>query len=102
MSALLKILAQTLAHGGISVQSDQQVWPPFLKIGNLIENTFLAIPHWGIKTIIIAFFVVLAIIPFLFPKDYIFKGAEDRKPWRDLRYWALAAAITEIMVYLYF
>jgi hypothetical protein len=102
MSARLKILTQMLTCGAISVQSDQQVWPPFLKIGNLIENIFLAIPHWGIKVIIIAFFVILAITPFFFSKDYIFKGADDRKPWRDLRYWALAAVITEIMVYLYF
>jgi hypothetical protein len=83
------------------VQTRQVLWP-FFQLGNFIENIFLQIPYWGVKAIVIMFFLGLASAPFFLPKEYIFKGAEDQKPWRDLRYWALAAAISEIVVYLYF
>jgi len=75
---------------------------PFFRIGNFIESIFLLVPNWGIKVIITIFFLILATAPFLFSREYIFKGAEDQSAWRDLRYWALAAAVTEIAVYLYF
>lgn len=94
------VICQLLA-GGILIQSPQPLWP-FFQIGNFIESSLLLIPYWGIKAIITVFFVSLAIIPFFFSREYIFKGADDQSAWRDLRYWALAAAVTEILVYLYF
>jgi hypothetical protein len=93
-------LPQLLA-GGIRVQEQKVVWP-FFQIGNFIEGAFLLVPNWGIKVIITIFFTILAVSPFFFSREYIFKGAEDESLWRDLRLWALAAAVTEIAVYLYF
>jgi len=97
---LISVAARDFAPA-ILAQTQQVVWP-FFQVGNFIENTLLLIPYWGIKSIIIGFFLILAATPFFFPKEYIFKGAEDTKRWRDLRYWALAAAVSEIIVYLYF
>ena len=101
MSALIFKILSVLAPASVQVQEQTVVWP-FLQIGDFIESSFKLVPYWGIKAIIVVFFLSLAVIPFFFSKEYIYKGAEDMKAWRDLRYWALAAALTEIVVYLYF
>jgi hypothetical protein len=101
MSALLFKTIALLAPGAVRVEDQTVLWP-FLQIGNFLENAFMLVPYWGIKAIITVLFLSLAVIPFFFSKKYIFEGAEDQSAWRDLRYWALAAALTEIVVYLYF
>jgi len=101
MSAIILKIIPALFAPALQVQAEKVVWP-FYQIGNFIENTLLLLPYWGVKTLVILFFLSLAAMPFFFSKDYIFKGADDRKPWRDLRYWALAAAVSEVIVYLYF
>jgi hypothetical protein len=101
MSALIFKILSVLAPALVQVQEQTVIWP-FLQIGDFIESTFKLVPYWGIKAIITLFFLSLAVIPFFFSRKYIFEGAEDQSAWRDLRYWALAAAVTEIAVYLYF
>ena len=101
MSALIFNMLSVLAPASIQIQEQTVVWP-FLQIGNFIESSFKLVPYWGVKAIVTIFFLSLAVMPFFFPKEYIYKGAEDMKPWRDLRYWALAAALSEVIVYLYF
>ena len=98
---ILKILAAALALGPIHAQAQTVVWP-FLQIGNLVEGVFVAIPYWGVKLIVSVFFIGLAITPFFLPKEYIYIGAGDRKLWKDIRIWACAAAVSELIVYLYF
>lgn len=76
---------------------------PFFKIGDFITSIFLAIPYPnGVKVIITIYFLGLAAMPFFFPKEYIFKGSEDQKPWKDIRIWAMVTALLELAVYLYF
>lgn len=75
---------------------------PLVAIGDLIVSVFLMVPPFGVKIIVALFFLVLALFPFLLPKEYIFKGAPDRKRWRDIRYWSLISAIAEMIIYLYF
>jgi hypothetical protein len=56
---------------------------------------------WARVFIITAFF-----IPFIFAltmkKDYILKGATDRKRWRDLKLWVLILVIIQTLIYAYF
>ena len=75
---------------------------PFFQIGNFIEDLFMRVPYWGVKVIITVLFLTLGVTPFFLPKDYIFRGSEDRPLWKDLRYWTLAVALSEVIVYLYF
>ena len=76
---------------------------PFFKLGDLISKFFLLIPYpAGVKVIITIYFLGLAAMPFFFSKEYIYKGSEDKKPWKDLRIWALVTALLELAVYLYF
>ena len=56
---------------------------------------------WARVFIITAFF-----IPFIFAltmkKQYIFRGAPDRKRWRDLKLWILILVIIQTIIYAYF
>ena len=56
---------------------------------------------WARIFIITAFF-----IPFIFAltmkKEYILKGAPDRKRWRDLKIWVLILVIIQTIIYAYF
>lgn len=54
------------------------------------------------RFVFITFFVLIAIGVFLLPKDYIFRGAPNRAPWRDLRFWALLNVAIHTLVYLWF
>ena len=60
------------------------------------------IPLYWAKVIAIIFFIVIIIWALTRPKEYIFKGATNRKVWRDLRLWAAIILIVQIIVYLKF
>ena len=76
---------------------------PFFVIGDLINRVFMAVPYpGGVKVIITIYFLALAGCGFFFSREYIFKGSEDQKLWKDLRIWALVTALLELAVYLYF
>ncbi len=72
------------------------------KIGDLLVKALLFVPSWGVKVLAGMIFLALAILPFLLPKDYIFKGAPNQKLWRDIRFWTLAVVLVELAIYLYF
>ncbi len=57
--------------------------------------------HWA-RIIFIALFVLIAVAVFLLPQEYVFRGAPNRAPWRDLRYWALLNVVIHTVVYLWF
>lgn len=53
------------------------------------------------------FFVILAFMaPLVFTlrlkRDYIFLGTTDRRPWRNLKLWAIFLAGAQIAIYIYF
>lgn len=53
------------------------------------------------------FFVILAFIaPLLFTlllkREYIYLGAGDQQPWRNLKWWAVFLAGAQIAIYIYF
>jgi hypothetical protein len=60
------------------------------------------IPLVWAKYIAVIFFVAMIIWALLLPKEYILKGAPDRKPWRDLRVWAVIILIVQIILYIKF
>ncbi len=48
------------------------------------------------------FFITIIIWAWTRPKDYIFKGAPDKKVWRDLRLWAVVVLTVQIILYITF
>ncbi|MDD2890972.1 MAG: hypothetical protein PHE49_10105 [bacterium] len=55
-----------------------------------------------VKGIATAFFLLMIIWAILLPKEYIFKGAPDKKLWRDLRLWAVIVLVVQIIIYIKF
>lgn len=60
------------------------------------------IPLVWAKYIATIFFVLMIVWSLFLPKEYILKGAPDRKGWRDLRIWAVIILIVQIILYIRF
>jgi len=68
----------------------------------IIMAVMLAMPLWLVKAFFIAIFVGLAVWAMRLPKTYAVKGAPDKAAWRDVRWWAVAVIVLEILPYLFF
>lgn len=58
------------------------------------------VPLYWAKILGTIFFVSVIVWALKRPKEYIFKGAPDRKRWRDLRIWAAIILIVQILLYI--
>ena len=66
-------------------------------------NAWLAgIPLWWGKVIAIAFFLGIAVWAWRRPRSFIYEGAPDGHRWRDLRVWASAFMVVQVLIYLAF
>jgi len=54
------------------------------------------------KVIVLALFAVIFVLIWLLPNDYIFKGAPDRKWYRNLKLWATLIVILYGYLYIRF
>ncbi len=48
------------------------------------------------------FFLLVMLWALLRPREYVFRGAPDRKAWRDLRLWAAVVLLVQIILYIEF
>ena len=60
------------------------------------------IPMFWIKIIGTVFFLLIILWAVFRPKEYIFKGAPNKKLCRDLRIWAVIVLAAQILLYWYF
>ncbi len=56
---------------------------------------------WARLFVILAFIAPL-VFTLLLKKEYIFLGAPDRRPWRNLKYWTLFLVAVQVAIYVYF
>ncbi|MBD3377556.1 hypothetical protein GF406_21185 [candidate division KSB1 bacterium] len=56
---------------------------------------------WARFMVIIPFLIAW-IFAMLLPKDYIYLGADDQKPWRNLKLWVTGIVFLQIGIYLIF
>jgi hypothetical protein len=54
------------------------------------------------KFLILCAFLAPLIFSLFLKKSYIYKGASDMKPWRNLKIWITVLTAFMITVYLYF
>ncbi len=54
------------------------------------------------KVIVLVLFAVIFILVWLLPNEYIFKGAPDRKWYRNLKLWATLIVIFYAYLYIRF
>lgn len=60
------------------------------------------LPLYWAKIMGTIFFVSVMIWALTKPTGYIFQGAPDGRIWRDLRLWAVAVLLFQIIIYLTF
>ena len=54
------------------------------------------------RLLFMVFFVLITLFGLAVKKEYVFRGAEDRARWRDLRLWVAVIMAIQIGLYLYF
>lgn len=61
-----------------------------------------SIPLYWAKIIAGGLYVLLAVWVITRPREYIYRGAENKKKWRDLRLWAVFLIGIQIILYIIF
>ncbi len=61
-----------------------------------------SIPLFWAKVLSISLYLLLALWVITRPREFIYRGAPDRKGWRDLRWWAMLLIGIQIFLYLIF
>ena len=60
------------------------------------------IPLTWAKILVIMAFIIPLVFAFTLKHKYIYQGAQDEKPWRNLKIWVLLLVVTMVGIYLYF
>jgi hypothetical protein len=58
-----------------------------------------AIPLAAGRWLIVSFFALVALATLLLPSEFVFRGAPDRRWYRDLRWWAIAITLPYVLIY---
>lgn len=58
-----------------------------------------AIPLAAARWCIVGFFSAAALASLLLPREFVFRGAPDRRWYRDLRWWAVAITVPYVLIY---
>jgi hypothetical protein len=58
-----------------------------------------AIPLGAARWSIVAYFSAMAAATLLLPREFIYRGAPDRRWWRDLRWWGIAITAPYVLIY---
>ena len=58
-----------------------------------------SIPLAAGRWIIVAFFLAVALATMALPREFVLRGAPDRRWFRDLRWWGLAITLPYILIY---
>ncbi|HFE52047.1 MAG TPA: hypothetical protein ENK07_01315 [Bacteroidetes bacterium] len=54
------------------------------------------------KAIVLGLFALIVLLVWLLPNWYIYRGAADRKIWRNLKIWATIVVFLQAALYWYF
>lgn len=58
-----------------------------------------AIPLAAARWSIVGYFAAIAAATLLLPSEFIYRGAPDRRWWRDLRWWGIAITAPYVLIY---
>jgi hypothetical protein len=58
-----------------------------------------AIPLDAGRWVVVGFFGAVALATLLLPSEFVFRGAPDRRWYRDLRWWGVVIVLPYILIY---
>lgn len=61
-----------------------------------------SIPLVYAKVAAMSLFLMIVVISWMLPGEFIFSGAPDRKKWRDLRVWGTVIVLLQFIIYALF
>ena len=61
-----------------------------------------SLPLWWAKVVTVVLFGGILVWVWFVPNSFIFRGAPDKKRWRDVRIWATVLMLIQIAIYLQF
>ena len=79
----------------------QNLGPHLKKVQEPIDEWLGTLPMEVAMFCAIGLFVVAVVWVWTLRRDFIFRGAPDRAPWRDLRVWATLVVVPYVLVYLW-
>ena len=65
-------------------------------------NWIADLPLGWARILVIAPFFIAMVFALLLPKAYVQLGAEDRKPWRNLKVWVVFIVFFQVSIYFIF
>lgn len=65
-------------------------------------NFFSDLSEGWARFLVIMAFIIPLVGALLMPKKYIYQGATDQKPWRNLKVWVFIIVVVQVAIYLYF
>jgi hypothetical protein len=64
-----------------------------------LDDLLGVIPLAAARWVLVGFFVVPAAVSLFLPREFVFRGAPDRRWYRDLRWWALIVTAPYVLIY---
>ncbi len=74
--------------------------PPLKALQTPIDDWLGGLPMWVALACAIGLYAVALIWVWFLRRDFVFRGAPDKRWWRDLRIWATLVTIPYVLVYL--
>ena len=75
--------------------------PPLKALHEPIDAWLGSLPMSVAMICAIGLYVVAVIWVWTIPREFVFRGAPDQKPWRDLRVWATLLTVPYVIIYLW-
>ena len=75
--------------------------PPLKALHEPIDAWLGSLPMSVAMICAIGLYVIAVIWVWTIPKEFVFRGAPDQKPWRDLRVWATLVTVPYVIIYLW-
>ncbi len=75
--------------------------PPLKALHEPIDVWLGSLPMSVAMACALGLYAVAVIWVWTLRKEFVFRGAPDQKPWRDLRIWATLVTIPYVIIYLW-
>ena len=79
----------------------ENLGPPLKTLHHPIDLWLGDLPMWVATACVLGLYGATIAWVWTLRRDYVFRGAPDRRPWRDLRIWATVVVMPYVAVYLW-
>jgi hypothetical protein len=75
--------------------------PPLKALHEPIDAWLGSLPMSVAMACALGLYAIAVIWVWTLPKEFVFRGAPDQQPWRDLRVWATLVTIPYVIIYMW-